>query len=69
MNSRNGAIAPTVAKVVKSYGFRSSKEASEYLETTTETLRNWHANYPMRFEAAMIGASIVRNRKFIEAAK
>ena len=59
----------TVAERIKEMGFRSAKEAAGYLETSPETLRNWAENYPRRFEAAILGASIIKSRKLAEKQK
>lgn len=59
----------TVSERIKAMGFQSSKEAAGYLETTPQTLRDWAVNYPARFEAAILGASIIKSRKIAEKQK
>lgn len=58
-----------VSERIKEMGFSSSKEAAGYLQTTPQTLRDWAENYPARFEAALLGASIIRSRKIAEKQK
>lgn len=58
MNKGGGAKAPaSTAEYIKAQGFRSGKQAADLLETTTETLRDWHKAHPRRFEIAILGAA------------
>ena len=58
MNTQKGAKAPTTtAEYIKTQGFKSGKQAADLLETTTETLRDWHKTHPRRFEIAIMGAA------------
>lgn len=58
MTNKKGAKAPTTtAEYIKAQGFKSGKQAAELLETTTETLRDWHKAHPRRFEIAILGAA------------
>jgi hypothetical protein len=58
VSNGKGVKSPTTtAEYIKAQGFRSGKQAADLLETTTETLRDWHKTHPRRFEIAILGAA------------
>lgn len=49
----------TASQKAKSMGLKSLKELSETIDTSVQTLSNWHKYKPLRFHAACLGGCIM----------
>ena len=49
----------TASQIAKSAGLESLVQASRIVNRSSQTLTNWHANYPELFRAVILGCVVI----------